>query len=137
MSAPPSDDDAQPVVLDEVFIGHEGGEGSVVLDGVPEQELCQCGRGCLCLRLGFGVVDVDACGLEFFDGGVADDGLLLLGEEASVEVAEDEGIRRALEICVEQQGHDVRARGDCGHGGAPQVGWIGTCIDGLENPRFG
>ncbi|OEJ41423.1 hypothetical protein AR457_08900 [Streptomyces agglomeratus] len=31
-----SDDDAQSVVLDEVFVVHEGGEGSVVLDGVLE-----------------------------------------------------------------------------------------------------
>ncbi|MFE4665587.1 hypothetical protein ACFRI7_06660 [Streptomyces sp. NPDC056716] len=50
---------------------HEGGEGVMVPGSVLVQEFGQLARGCGGFGLGFGVVDVDTGGLEFFGGRVS------------------------------------------------------------------
>lgn len=89
-----ADGQGQSVVLHQVLVGHEGDEGFVVGDGVLDYEFEHLARGGFGFDSGFGVVDMEADGLEFFGGGVTEDDLFFCCEEASVEVAIDEGSSR-------------------------------------------
>lgn len=85
------DDAAQSVVFQHVFVGHEVDEGLVIPQGVGINQSGEFGSCCFGFGAGFGVVDADAGGLEFFDGGVIGERLFLIGEGSTIEMMEGAG----------------------------------------------
>ncbi|MFE0640017.1 hypothetical protein ACFW2Y_00080 [Streptomyces sp. NPDC058877] len=80
-------------------------------------------------------MDMDAGGLELFEGGVIGEGLFLVGERASVEVAEGAGARGRLKFVSNSRAMAWGRISGWAYGFSLE-GWAGGVFYVAENSRF-